>query len=112
MEVVQEGAVESLALECAGEAGFDAGNAVRSIGQVCELALRIGFVEILEETKWLGSWIPIIPVVGKKVYKPVGGEMKRFYYSMIRKARGSQQLLAYIVSQEAEEYGMAPRAPL
>lgn len=69
-------------------------------------------VEILEENEWPGSWIPIIPVTGKKVYVPMGSEMKRMYYSMIRKARGPQMMLAYIASQEAEEYGMAPRAPL
>lgn len=69
-------------------------------------------VEILERNKWAGSWIPIIPVTGKKVYVPAGGEMKRMYYSMIRKARGPQMMLAYIASQEAEEYGMAPRAPV
>jgi len=69
-------------------------------------------VEILEKTAWPGSWIPIITVTGKKVYVPSGGEMKRMYYSMIRKARGPQMMLAYIASQEAEEYGMAPRAPV
>lgn len=68
-------------------------------------------VEILSETEWLGSWIPIISAMGKKVYVPCGGEMKRYYYSQIRLARGPQMMLAYIASQEAEEYGMAPRAP-
>lgn len=68
-------------------------------------------VEILEENEWPGSWIPIIPVLGKEIYVPIGGEMKRMFYSMIRKARGAQMMLAYIASQEAEEYGMAPRAP-
>lgn len=69
-------------------------------------------IEILETNKWPGSYIPIIPVTGKKVYVPSGSEMKRMYYSMIRKARGPQMMLAYIASQEAEEYGMAPRAPV
>lgn len=68
-------------------------------------------VEILDTTPWLGSWIPIIPVLGKELYVPRGGEMTRMFYSMIRKARGAQMMLAYIASQEAEEYGMAPRAP-
>lgn len=68
-------------------------------------------LEILEKNAWPGSWIPIIPVTGKKLYVPAGGEMKRMYYSMIRKARGAQMMLAYLASQEAEEYGMAPRAP-
>lgn len=69
-------------------------------------------IEILEKNEWAGSWIPIIAVTGKKVYIPSGSEMKRMFYSMIRKARGPQMMLAYIASQEAEEYGMAPRAPI
>lgn len=69
-------------------------------------------LEILETNPWPGSWIPIIAVMGKKVYVPVGGEMKRMYFSQIRLARGPQMMLAYIASQEAEEYGMAPRAPI
>jgi hypothetical protein len=68
-------------------------------------------LEILEENEWPGSWIPIIIATGKRVLIPKGGSMKRMYYSMIRKARGPQMMLAYIGSQEAEEYGMAPRAP-
>ena len=68
-------------------------------------------IEILSKTEWPGSWIPIIPVTGKKVFKPVGTQVKRYYYSMIRKARDAQLMLAYIASQEAEEYGMSPRSP-
>lgn len=68
-------------------------------------------LEILEKTDWPGSWIPIIAAMGKKVYRPVGSEMKLYYYSQIRLARGPQMMLAYIASQEAEEFGMAPRAP-
>jgi hypothetical protein len=68
-------------------------------------------LEILSETNWAGSRIPIIPVLGKETYIPQGGKMARMFYSMVRTARGMMKLLAYIVSQEAEEYGMAPRAP-
>ena len=68
--------------------------------------------EILDETEWPGSRIPIISVLGKKVYIPQGDQMHRMYYSMVRLARPCQKMLAYIASQEAEEYGMAPRAPI
>lgn len=68
-------------------------------------------LEILEETEWIGSWIPIIAVTGKKMLVPFGTEIKVMYASMIRLARGPQKMLAYIASQEAEEFGMAPRAP-
>ena len=68
--------------------------------------------EILSETDWPGSRIPIVPVLGKKMYIPQGDQMRRMYYSMVRLARPCQTMLAYIASQEAEEYGMAPRAPI
>jgi hypothetical protein len=68
-------------------------------------------VEILEEHDWAGQWIPIIPVLGKELYVPKGGDVKRMFYSMIRKARGAQMMMAYIASTEAEVYGMIPKAP-
>lgn len=68
-------------------------------------------LEILEENEWPGSWIPIIAVAGKKMLVPRGSEIKIMYASMIRLARGPQKMLAYIASQEAEEFGMSPRAP-
>jgi|SRR5215469_794782 len=67
--------------------------------------------EILETNEWIGSWIPIIGCFGLEKYKRAGGASKRVFLSLVRRARGSQQMLAYIASQEAEEFGMAPRAP-
>jgi hypothetical protein len=69
-------------------------------------------LEILEANEWRGSWIPIIPVTGKKMLVPRGSEIKIIYASMIRLARGSQKMLAYIASQEAEEFGQMPRSPV
>lgn len=68
-------------------------------------------IEILEKNEWPGSWIPIIAVTGKKMLVPFGSEIKIMYASMIRMARGPQKMLAYIASQQAEEFGMSPRAP-
>ncbi len=68
-------------------------------------------VEILDKREWKGKWIPIIPVLGKELYVPKGGDIKRMFYSMIRKARGAQMMMAYIASTEAEVYGMIPKAP-
>ncbi|MFC5861085.1 hypothetical protein ACFPT7_02135 [Acidicapsa dinghuensis] len=68
-------------------------------------------LEILETNEWIGSWIPIIGCFGLEKYKRAGGTSKRVFLSLVRRARGSQQMLAYIASQEAEEFGMAPRAP-
>lgn len=69
-------------------------------------------LEILETHEWIGSWIPIIGCFGLEKYKRSGRTSKRVFLSLVRRARGSQQMLAYIASQEAEEFGMAPRAPL
>lgn len=69
-------------------------------------------LEILETNEWIGSWIPIIGCFGLEKYKSEGNSSKRLFLSLIRRARGAQQMLAYIASQEAEEFGMAPRAPL
>lgn len=69
-------------------------------------------LEILETNDWIGSWIPIIGVFGEELYVRRGGEVKRMFLSLIRRARAPQQMLAYIASQEAEEFGEAPRAPL
>ena len=69
-------------------------------------------LEILETHEWIGSWIPIIGCFGLEKYKSDGNTAKRLFLSLIRRARDSQQMLAYIASQEAEEFGMAPRAPL
>ncbi len=69
-------------------------------------------IEVLETNEWIGSWIPIIGCFGLEKYKRAGGTSKRMFLSLVRRARDSQQMLAYIASQEAEEFGMAPRAPL
>lgn len=68
-------------------------------------------LEILETNEWIGSWIPIIGVFGEELYVKDGGKVKRMFLSLIRRAVDPQQMLAYVASQEAEEFGMAPRAP-
>ena len=69
-------------------------------------------LEILERSEWIGSWIPIIGIFGEELYVRSRGESKRMFMSLIRRARPAQQMMAYIASQEAEEFQMAPRAPL
>lgn len=68
-------------------------------------------VEILETNEWPGSWIPIIGVFGEELYVTDGGQSKRMFLSLIRRARDPQKKLAYIDSQETEEFGMSPRTP-
>src|SRR6185437_5980268 len=69
-------------------------------------------LEVLETNEWIGSWIPIIGVFGEEMYIRNSGESKRRFYSLVRRARPAQQMMAYIASQEAEEFQMAPRAPI
>jgi Phage P22-like portal protein len=70
-------------------------------------------VEILSEIPWLGSWIPAVIVVGEELYEQDDdGQSKRVFMSMTRRMKTPQKMLAFIASQEAEEFGMAPRSPL
>jgi hypothetical protein len=69
-------------------------------------------LEILETNEWIGSWIPIVGVFGEEMYVQSGNQSKRMFMSLLRRARVPQQMLAYVASQEAEEFGMMPRAAL
>lgn len=61
--------------------------------------------------KWIGSWIPIVPMIGEELYVKQGGQSKRRIMSMISRAIVAQQMMAYIASQEQEEFSQTPRAP-
>lgn len=70
-------------------------------------------VEILDEIPWPGSWIPAVIVVGEELYEQDSdGQSKRVFVSLTRRMKTPQKMLAFIASQEAEEFGMAPRSPL
>ena len=61
--------------------------------------------------KWIGSRIPIPAMIGEELYVKEGGQSKRRIMSMIRRGRVAQQMMAYICSQEQEEFAQTPRAP-
>lgn len=70
-------------------------------------------IEIIDEIEWPGSWIPVIAVVGEEIYEAEqDGESKRTFLSLTRRMKQPQKMLAFIASQEAEEFSMAPRSPL
>lgn len=69
--------------------------------------VKINGIEILEQTEWLGSYIPIIPVYGAELY--VNG--KRILESVIRHAKDPQRMFNYWKSAETEAIALAPRAP-
>lgn len=68
---------------------------------------KINAIETLASTDWPGRYIPIIPVIGREAN--VNGE--RRWGGIVRPARDSQRLYNYMVSNEAEMVGLAPRAP-
>jgi hypothetical protein len=68
-------------------------------------------VEILEETDQPGRIIPIVPVIGKEIYVDEGAGPKRKLISMVRLARDPQMAMAFVASQQLEEFGMSPKAP-
>lgn len=66
-------------------------------------------IEILESNKWLGKWIPIVPVYGKELYLTEAGGSKRVLMSLIRNARDAQLAYNYFKTCETEAVGMVPK---
>lgn len=70
-------------------------------------------VEILEPpTEELGSYLPIIPVIGREKYLTSGGRTERKIFSMVRLARDPYMYFCYLASQEAEEASLTPKVPI
>lgn len=67
----------------------------------------INGLEVLEETEWAGSGIPVIPMFGDEVI--VDG--RRYYLSLIRGAKGSQQMYNYWASAATENVMLTPKTP-
>jgi hypothetical protein len=68
-------------------------------------------VEILETNPWAGKYIPFVACLGRVLYLSDTGKQRRVIGSMIRLARDPQMLYAFIVTNEAESFGMAPKFP-
>lgn len=68
-------------------------------------------IEILEEIEQPGTIIPIVACLGKELYVTEADKTKRVILSAIRLARDPYMLYCYLVSQEAEEASMTPKAP-
>jgi hypothetical protein len=63
--------------------------------------------EILQETDWLGKWVPIIPVYGDEL--DVDG--KRVLEGMVRHAKDPMRMQNYMASKEVQAIALAPNAP-
>lgn len=64
-------------------------------------------LEVLEETDWLGKWIPIIPVLGDEL--DVDGE--RILEGIVRQAKDPQRQYNFMSSATTETIALAPKAP-
>jgi hypothetical protein len=62
---------------------------------------------ILDKTEWVGSTIPIIPVLGRELN--IDG--RRFYTGLIADAKDGQRMLNYWQSASTERVGLSPKAP-
>jgi len=68
---------------------------------------KINGIEVLEETDWLGQWIPILCVLGKEMI--IDGERKLF--SLVRFAKDPQRFYNFCKSSEAETLLLGTKAP-
>jgi len=63
--------------------------------------------EMLEESDWAGSYIPVIRVIGNEF--EVDGQI--YISGLVRNAKDAQRMYNYWVSQETEMLALAPKAP-
>jgi hypothetical protein len=63
--------------------------------------------EVLESNPWPGKYIPIVPVYGEEVIV----EGKRYFLSLIRHAKDSQQMYNFWRTASTELVALAPKAP-
>lgn len=63
--------------------------------------------EVLEDNKWAGKYIPIVPVYGDEV----NVEGKRYFRSLIRDAKDEQRMRNYFRTASTELTALAPKVP-
>jgi len=68
---------------------------------------KINGIEVLEETDWAGSFIPVIPVIGKELN--IDG--KQVYRGITRFSKDPQRVYNYMKSTIAEMLGLQPKVP-
>lgn len=64
-------------------------------------------VDILEETPWLGKWVPIVKVIGDEI--DIEGKVR--YRGIVRDSKDAQRMVNYWTTAEAEQLALAPKAP-
>ena len=68
---------------------------------------KMNGAEILEKKEWAGKHIPVIPVFGDEIV----ADGKKYYLSLIRGAKGSQQMYNYWSAAATETVALAPKMP-
>lgn len=69
--------------------------------------VKLNGCEILEQTDWLGVYIPIVPVYGTE--RDIDGE--RILEGVVRNAKDPARMYNYWASAETEAIALAPRTP-
>ena len=65
-------------------------------------------LEVIDETGWMGSLIPLFPVLGPEIY--IEGKLHRL--SLIEGAIDSQRALNFVATTATELAGLIPKAPM
>lgn len=68
---------------------------------------KITAKEVLEKTKWLGKWIPVVKVIGDE--SDVAGKVS--YAGLVRDAKDPQRMYNFWCTSETELIALAPKAP-
>jgi len=68
---------------------------------------KLTAIDILEREEWIGSHIPIVPVIGDEI--DIGGKVS--LRGVVRDAKGPQQMYNYWRTSETELVALAPKAP-
>lgn len=68
---------------------------------------KLNALQILDETPWLGQWIPIVKVVGNEI--DIEGDVK--VSGIIRNAKDPQRMINYWETSATELIALAPKAP-
>lgn len=79
----------------------------RAIPSYTVTQYKITATEVLETNRWLGKFIPIVPVYGDEVYS----EGRRYLRSLIRDAKDPNRNFNYWRSAATELVALAPKAP-
>lgn len=80
----------------------------REINKKTVRRYKLSGKDVLEETTFPGTYIPVIPVYGEEAW--INGE--RHIFSLIRKSKSAQRMFNYWKSLETELLMKAPQAPV